>query len=270
MRHDTRESEGILKGPGLQTVLELLEKNEILFHEEIHNLVTGRKKVVLFPEDGLDGSWSLSPSLACATLGHPCPCWFITFGNSSSGEWNIARPFGDPRICLDLAREIPYKGEFQILSSENYEGLFSMAEFGRFEELLFRYIDPDPTGISEAKDSLELGDDNLTVRMVEQMPGEALPGFFRGIYLLLNDSIQAVVKTTHSAANTAEVYIETSPSQQGKGFATFLLKSMIKELRLCGKRTIYLVSETNVPSIRIAKKAGLVLHENIFRRSFSK
>jgi RimJ/RimL family protein N-acetyltransferase len=54
--------------------------------------------------------------------------------------------------------------------------------------------------------------------------------------------------------------VNTLPSERGRSLAMHSVQRSIRELHAPGRRFWYIVEDDNKPSIRVAEKAGLVLH----------
>ncbi|MFZ2960331.1 MAG: GNAT family N-acetyltransferase [Candidatus Ozemobacteraceae bacterium] len=102
----------------------------------------------------------------------------------------------------------------------------------------------------------------FTWRFIEENPGHLLG--LRG-YVLQESSIAALVRVIHETPETIEIYVETLPQLRGQGLATALVTELRQRARAAGRRLIYVVSDENPPSLRVAEKIGLKPFAWLFR-----
>ena len=246
-------------GINKQRWLEFLLKDEFAFNSEIHLLGSGEKPVDCLPEDGVESG--------CG--------WFLTFSDTEAGEWNLARPFGESEEYLKILTQFPPKVPFHLLvplsdadttlkkrgliKSEN---LIWHRSVGESTEIPFLELDDKKEEFLFSETTGE-----LRLKFLEEEPGDLYKWKLKG-YLLKDDSIVSLVKTVHATPESVEVYIETIPGRRDLGLGTQLLKEFAKRVHNAGRTLIYVVSEENSPSLKVAAKVGLKPYMTLARIPF--
>ncbi len=237
-------------------IMEFLMKDELGFNEEIHNLASGAKLIEMLPP-GPPGKSG----------------WVLTFAETAAGEWNLAHGFGSCGDLMLLLKRFPRGEEFQLLVPADFSKEFS-DHLGKppVEDLIWFRDGLGDSGRKAAEKGLSSfpGDLKLVVKEeaegVEVGPGD--PWYHLNLYLTERDAIVSLVKTIHSTPHSVEVYIETSPGSRGKGLGRWLLGRFIEMIQERGIRLIYVTSEANPASMRVAGYNGLVRHQVLSRFPF--
>jgi len=243
--------------------LAFLRSHELAFNAELHLLQTGQKQVICLPDNGTE-------------LGYG---WFLTFADSEAGEWNLGHPFGSPALYQKSLDFFPPETVFHLLiPTEDFSELRNLRPLLATAEKLIWHKDPaDLDRFQEKQFPSEIfpGGGEFRIRCLDEDPSlcilENQGGFIPRSYLMAGDSIASMVRVIHATAETLEIYIETVPEKRGIGLGTWLLGNVINGFRTAGRRLVYVTSEENTSSRRVAEKLGLaqyqVLHRCVFKRT---
>jgi GNAT superfamily N-acetyltransferase len=236
-------------------ILQLLEERELIFNEEIHNLVTGQKHVMPIFAPGLDSDTNL-------------PVWVLTKTDEPGADWNIVKYFGNksninskdllllPKCNLKVF--IPEHADLiQDKGSESNILVYSNASI----DCGIDRQDIIPKNISLQKIELDLKSKWDIVVRHKCESGKFFNGKYNlkkpSFYFLIADEIVAYIKTIHETKNTVEPYLEVRPDYRDKGLGRCLLNYFIAYCIDLNKTVVYQVEEINCPSIKVALDCGL-------------
>lgn len=214
-----------------------LEAHEWEFNEEYAHVLSGKKLIGCVAGDAGEAG--------------PPAGWFLTWADTEAGEWNLARPFGDPRSYLSFLSRFP-SGEWHLLIPEGDLEASRDAGLPPSAETLVWHREPvgapgkcGPAEVSAPEFVLRFQGDNA--------------------YFLRDDSIACLVKAIHLTPHTVEPYVETLPDCRGRGLATALLRAFRDRHRSAGRELIYVTSTDNAASLRVAANAGLQAYQRLAR-----
>ncbi|HOY65428.1 MAG TPA: GNAT family N-acetyltransferase [Candidatus Ozemobacteraceae bacterium] len=234
-------------------LLTFLRQHEASFNEELHLLLTGRKRVECHPADGPE-------------RGHG---WVVTWADATAGEWHLAHPFGTPDAYLPDLPLLPRDPALQLLVPVSAAAAACSAHGLSIAENLiwFRDTGRDASPETACRHAPPLPDLELVQRWetADGAPATSGPGNYMALYFRESASIVALVKCIHLTPGTAEVYIETAPHRRGRGLGTAILREMLRRLRGQGLTMIYVVSGENTASLALARKAGLAPFQTLSR-----
>ncbi len=235
----------------LVSLLDNLETQELLFNEEIHNLVTNQKRVLPVMEP--DG-FSLK--------------WLVTYAEKNSADWTIAKYCGkDSTLDRGDLLLLPQTDIRIFLPEEICIGIDSKISKSIHVFSNFGQDDSDSkVSSSEIDAEIQEIESYLLANFKIQIKSRVrLKSYFEGqyrfeylsFYFLVEDEIVAYIKAIHETKNTIEPYIEVNPFYRGRGVGEKILKYFYLKHQLSNKFLIYQVEEENLASTKIAKKCGL-------------
>ena len=228
-------------------------------------MLCGERRVECCPEDALQRGAG----------------WVLTWADTESGEWNLAHPFGSPLEYRSWIPQITAIGEFHLLIPQQ-DVQQSIPDLGaNVREQLIWHADPEmvpegffpvtvelsgnlgPQPLSDDQDLSHLpAECSLTWR---EAPEPVKSEWRHHAYILSEGSIACLVKPIRVTPGTVEVYVETVPNWRDHGLATKLLTIYLQRLRQEGKCLLYVVSDQNVPSMKVAANLGLRPYQTLFR-----
>lgn len=235
--------------------LKFLLNDEFGFNEEVHLLGSREKKIEALPPDGhLRGAG-----------------WFLTWSDTEAGEWNLAHAFGDPLLYAGDLSEFPVGVTFQLfVPLADAESFSRASQLPMAERLIWHRSEipglPVP-GAAGGETRFDLPP--FSRRFLQETPAGPFQWPLKA-YLLRDNSVVCLIKSIHATPGTVEVYIETIPEIRNQGSGSYLLQEVLKIVHRHQRRLIYVTSETNLPSIRVAAKAALKPYLEMGRFPFTR
>ncbi len=240
--------------PKRDRLLEYFLANETWYGGEAHLRAINHGPVEWFGPAAGEGAEFNWPEGTATPRG---PGWILRYGDPEAGEWNMARPIGDPARCLPLLENRPVLFDWQLIVPEEEADAYCVGNIQRMPSLHW-YAD-DPARELPPVHEPDLGGDlaNSAFLHLNQAPDHAYQwdlhlGFVR------DRTIVSLLKAIHSTPHTLEVYVETMPSARRRGLARGLLGQAIRLARRQARQLIYVVAADNTSSIKVAESCGLV------------
>ena len=227
-------------------LLNWLMEREKYFNEEVHNIISGQKKIDFFGEFKDDNPVG----------------WLFTYAEKGSGDWNLARRIGGVEEASKFFNFLP-RIEKHVLTPVPLTDRFSHRHNN--SDLLYWFEAPQ-----EDKDIVYNVILQSKVRFIlkTRRPKKQFGKFqfdYFSAYLVESEKVVGVAKTIHETEHTCEIYIEISPRFRGRGLALRLLDTINKDCIKRNKKLIYVVEASNLSSLRITEKFGMRKYQTMKR-----
>ena len=219
---------------------------EKFFNEELHNIISGQKKVEFFGE--FDGDDPVG--------------WLFSYAEKGSGDWNLARRVGGVDEAAKFLNFLP-RCEKHLLTPVPLRERVSDGQTN--VGLIFWFEAPDVKKHLAYNSILQSKVRFVTkTRRPQKKYGEFEFDYFSA-YLVESEKVIGVAKTIHETQNTCEIYLEVSPRFRGRGLGLRLLEEVNNDCIKRHKKLIYVVEASNKSSLRIAEKFGMRKYQTLKR-----
>lgn len=164
---------------------------------------------------------------------------------------------GVTAVCEDIPiEEVPQGEELDTI----LDALFDMEHIGVQRETVIGFYAP---GSIEGEELPPVMDEDVLAELMDSMDdGDRM----RGEVTMEDDFTASIIMEGHMIAAAgavleserfADISLCVHPKMRGRGLGMRVLKSLIHRIQKAGYEPLYRVEDTNIPSVKLARSAGL-------------
>ena len=171
--------------------------------------------------------------------------------------------FADGTQVTAVCEEIPAEEVPEEESLENIlEALFDMEAVSAQQETVLGFFAP---GKIDGEDLPPVMDEDILEELLDALDDDDR---VRGEVTMEDDFTASIIMEGHMIAAAgavleserfADISLCVHPKMRGRGLGKRVLCALIKRIQAAGCEPVYRVEDTNVPSVRLARRAGLAV-----------